>query len=77
MPPLSPSAFRTVSDLLRRAGCQKAGLAWVMAIGRSEQSMASRVERSAEWDMSTTRPTRFISFTAWRPMRVRPGSSAS
>ena len=35
MPPLSPSAFSTSSDLLRSARCQNTGLAWVMAIGRS------------------------------------------
>ncbi len=48
-----------------------------MAIGRSEISIASRVERVAEWLMSTTMPTRFISRITCRPMRVMPGSSAS
>ncbi len=77
MPPLSARARSTVSDLLRSAGCQMAGLAWVIAMGRDDSSIASSVERSAEWLMSTTRPTRFISAMTSRPMRVMPGSSAS
>ena len=63
--------------LLRRAGCHHAGLAWVIAMGREDWSIASKVERSAEWLMSTTRPTRFISSTACLPNRVRPVSSSS
>ena len=43
----------------------------------SEISAASIVERSAEWLMSTTIPTRFISAITSRPMRVIPASSAS
>jgi hypothetical protein len=77
MPPDPASASSSRSDLLRRAGCQLAGFAWVMAMGRSEISMASRVERSAECDMSTTSPTRFISLITPRPIRVTPGSSDS
>ena len=77
MPPLSASAASTRSDLLRSAGWKRAGLAWVIAIGRSEISIASSVERSALCDMSMTSPTRFISAIASRPMRVIPGSSAS
>ena len=61
MPPLLANAFNTSFDLLRRAGCQKVGLAWVMTVGRSDISMASRVERVAEWLVSTTMPIRFIS----------------
>ena len=75
--PLSASARRMSSDLLRSAGCQRFGLACVMVIGRLEISIASKVERSAEWLMSTTSPTRFISRMTSRPMRVMPGSSAS
>jgi hypothetical protein len=48
-----------------------------MAIGRAECSIASSVERSAEWLMSITSPTRFISAMTSRPIRVMPGSSAS
>ena len=77
MPPLCASARSTVSDLLRSAGCQLAGLAWVIAMGRVEWAMASSVERSPEWLMSTTSPTRFISATTSRPIRVSPVSSFS
>ena len=52
MPPRAASAFSTASDLLRGILCQHAGLACVIAIGRAERSMASRVERSPECDMS-------------------------
>ena len=48
MPPLAANAFNTSSDLFRKAGCQEAALAWVIAIGLVEYSIASSVERSAE-----------------------------
>ena len=53
--------FLTPADSFLSAGCHQAGLAWVMVIGREDISIASRVERSAEWLMSITMPTRFIS----------------
>ena len=64
MPPAAVSAFRTSSDLFLSAGCHQCGLAWVIAMGREEASIASSVERSAECDMSITIPTRFISATS-------------
>ena len=70
-------ALSTRSDLLRLAGWKLSGLAWEMITGRLDSSMASRVERSALWDMSMTMPTRFISRITWRPKRVMPLSSAS
>ena len=77
IPPASVNARSTSSDLFRSAGCHQDGLAWVMAMGRSEISMASRVDCSAEWLMSTTRPTRFISAITSRPIRVTPESVSS
>ena len=41
------------------------------------EAIEARVDRSPEWLMSTTNPTRFISATTWRPMRVKPVSSSS
>ena len=46
-------------------------------MGRAECCMASRVDRSAEWDISTTSPTRFISETTSRPILVSPVSFSS
>ena len=52
-------------------------LAWVMATGRSECSMASRVVRSPTWERSMRMPRRFISRTASRPKWLRPSSERS
>ena len=77
MPPDAARAFSTSSDLLRGEACQEWGLAWVMAMGRLEWAIVSSVERSAECDMSITRPNLFISRTTSRPIRVKPESSLS
>ncbi|MCY1308014.1 hypothetical protein D9M70_579890 [compost metagenome] len=77
MPPADASAFITVSDLLRSAAAHECGLAWLMVMGRSDRSIASSVERSPEWLMSITSPTRFISLITSRPMRVMPLSTDS
>ncbi len=48
-----------------------------MTMGLEEISMACSVDFSAEWLISTTIPTRFISRMTSFPMRVMPGSFCS
>ena len=71
-PPLSTTARMSSSVLLRRLSSmskptQLAGLAWVMAMGRSEYSTASREVCSPQWETSTSIPTWFISRITLRP----------
>ncbi|MCY1180739.1 hypothetical protein D9M73_212070 [compost metagenome] len=76
-PPDSAIPRSTALDLLRLAAWKLDGLAWETITGRLDSSMASRVLRSALWDMSISMPTRFISRITWRPKRLMPLSSLS
>ena len=64
-------------DLFLFAGCQKLGLACVIAIGFSLNSIASKVLFSAECDISITMPTLFISLITSLPKLVTPLSTFS
>ena len=83
MPPRSTIACTAAVSLRRLSpkptfAWYSRGFEWVIATGRADRSIASRVVRSPQWDRSISAPTRFISAIALRPKREEmPVSSAS
>ena len=64
--------FNSSLDLFLLAPNQNEGLACVIAIGLDDNSIASKVDFSAECDRYTTTPTLFISLITSLPIRVTP-----